>query len=99
MPEDVDIPLGTMQELSDALRAIEEEFRTASDSTGDLEQAIDAPRRRADLRSEAVDFESAWDDKRETLRRAVDEMQQRVDDTRGAWAELDAELAASQEPS
>lgn len=97
MPEDVDIPLGTMQELSDALGAIEEEFRLASSRTDELEEAIGAPLGRSELRDEAVDFESAWDDKRETLRRAVEEMKQRVDDTREAWTELDAELAAATE--
>lgn len=94
---DVDIPLSTMEELSTALGNIEAEFRLAGEQTSDLEEAIDTPRGWSGLRHEASEFEAAWDDKRETLRRAVEEMKKRLDETREAWIELDAELASHME--
>lgn len=95
---DVEIPFERMEELSNALGLIVTEFAEAASRTGALEDAIGTPLDGyTALRDRASDFESNWDDKRETLRRKLAEMKQRVDETREAWADLDAELAAMQE--
>jgi hypothetical protein len=97
MPDGVDIPLGSMLELSNALRDIIAEFEDAGSRTGELVDAIDRPRGDRRLARAAEDFESEWDDKRETQRRNLEEMKKRIDDTRDGWLEADRELAKSLE--
>lgn len=97
--EDVDIPFETMQELADALKAIDEEFADAGARTRELVEAIDRPQGDSELQDAAEDFESRWDDKRETLRRKIEEFRKRVEDTKHAWEDLDVELAQMQESS
>lgn len=84
-----------MAELSDALTLIIAEYQDAGSHTGRLESAIDSPQGDRALASAASAFESEWDDKRETQRRHLEEMKKRIDDTRHAWIDVDAELAAS----
>lgn len=95
---DVLIPFDRMEELSNALGLIITEFEEASSRTGELENAIRTPLPGwTALKDRASDFESKWDDKRETLRGKLEEMKKRVDENRQAWADLDAELAKMQE--
>ena len=97
---DVLIPFERMEELSTALGLIITEFEEAGSRTGDLENAIRTPLPGwSGLKDRASDFESKWDDKRETLREKLEEMKKRVDENRKAWADLDAELAQKQETS
>ncbi|MFV0405561.1 MAG: hypothetical protein ACK5LN_01855 [Propioniciclava sp.] len=100
MPDGVNIPLESMSELSESLRIIIEEFDEAGagSRTGSLVDAIGRPMGYARLQSAADAFESAWDDKRETLRRDLEEMKKRIDDAREGWHEADLELARSLEP-
>lgn len=95
----VEIPLASMEELSTALGLIIAEYADAGTETNLLEQAIDRPRGDGTLAAAASSFESEWNDKRETQRRHLEEMKKRIDDSREAWAEVDAELAASLEAS
>ena len=97
--EDVDIPFESMQELADSLKAIDEEFSAAGANTRELVAAIDRPQDDSELQDAAEEFEARWDDKRETLRRKVEEFRKRVDETKSAWEELDIELAQKQESS
>lgn len=100
MPGDgVEIPLGSMAELSDALTQIIAEYHDADSRTNDLENAINRPQNDSRLSGAATDFESEWDDKRETQRRHLEEMKKRIDDTREAWAKIDTELAKAMEAS
>jgi hypothetical protein len=100
MADGVDIPLRSMKELSEALTAILTEFGEsgAGARTGKLLEAIDHPLGDSRLARAADDFESAWDDKRETLRRNLEEMKKRLDDASDGWREADLELAKSLEP-
>lgn len=99
MAGDVDIPFSSMQTLSNSLTRIIAEFDDADERTTELLDAIDRPQDRDELRDAAEDFESRWDDKRETLRRKLESLLERVDETKSAWEELDLELQQMQESS
>lgn len=99
MSDDVDIPFESMQALVNSLNQIINEFDAADSRNAQLLAAIDTPQGRTDLRDAAEDFEARWDDKRETLRRKLEDLKVRVDDTQNAWTELDIELAQMQESS
>ncbi len=99
MGDGVEIPLDSMQALSDALHEIIGEFAAAGDRTTRLLEAIGEPQGDSRLARAAEDFESEWDDKRETQRRNLEEMKKRLDDSRDGWIEADRELAASLEAS
>ncbi|MBO9627276.1 MAG: hypothetical protein J7484_13005 [Microbacterium sp.] len=100
MADGVDIPLRSMKELSNALGEILTEFgeQGAGARTGGLVEAIDHPLGDSRLARAADEFESAWDDKRETLRRDLEEMKKRLDDAGDGWRDADLELARSLEP-
>jgi len=99
MTDGVEIPLGSMRALSDALRDIIAEFDAAGSHTGALVEAIGSPQGDSRLARAAEDFESEWDDKRETQRRNLEEMKKRLDDAHEGWVEADLELARSMEAS
>jgi hypothetical protein len=100
MADGVDIPLESMRALSEALGVIMGEFgdEGAGARTSKLLEAIGEPMGDTRLARAADEFESAWDDKRETLRRELEEMKTRIDDAREGWREADLELARSMEP-
>ncbi|GAB2706881.1 hypothetical protein BKA24_000716 [Microbacterium marinum] len=99
MGDGVEIPLDSMQALSDALHVIIGEFEAAGGRTTELIEAIGEPQGDSRLARAAEDFESEWDDKRETQRRNLEEMKKRLDDARDGWRDADLELAASLEAS
>ncbi|WP_374315701.1 hypothetical protein [Microbacterium sp.] len=98
MSDGVDIPLESMDQLNQALKAIVVEFDEAGSRTGSLLEAIGRPFGRGELRDEADDFEGRWDDKRETLRGHLVKLQEQVEGVRDGWADFDRELAAQMEP-
>ena len=49
------------------------------------------------LKDIVVEFEAAWDDKRETLKGHLVELQKRVAGVRSSWEELDLELKSTLE--
>lgn len=93
MGNDVDIPLESMQELSDALALVISEYKDAADRTDTLLDAIDEPLGDSRLRYAAEGFEEKWNDKRDTQRGNLEEMKKRLDESREAWEQLDRELA------
>lgn len=99
MADGVEIPLESMRALSDALAVIISEFEDAGSRTGTLVNAIGSPVGDSRLARAAEDFESEWDDKRETQRRNLEEMKKRLDDAREGWVQADRELAQSLEAS
>lgn len=99
MADDVEIPLESMQTLSDALTEIIAEFDAAGGRTDRLIAAIGEPQGDSRLANAAEKFESDWDDKRETQRRNLEEMKKRLDESREAWQQFDLELAQSLEAS
>lgn len=97
MGDGVEIPLTSMQELDQALKDIVVEFDEAGGRTGRLVEAIGRPMGRSGLRDAADEFEGAWNDKRETLKGHLVELQQRVEAVKDGWASLDRDLAAQLE--
>jgi hypothetical protein len=93
----VSIPLSSMEELNQALKDIVVEFDEAGSSTGRLVEAIGRPFGRAGLRDAADEFEGAWDDKRETLKGHLVELQKQVEGVRNGWESLDRDLATQLE--
>jgi hypothetical protein len=89
----VSIPLSSMEELDRALKDIVVEFDEAGGRTGRLVQAIGRPFGRSGLRDAADEFEGAWDDKRETLKGHLVELQKQVEGVRDGWESLDRDLA------
>lgn len=99
MTDGVEIPLRSMQALSDALKEIIAEFEAAESRTGSLVAGIGSPQGDSRLARAAEDFESEWNDKRETQRRNLEEMKKRIDDAHEGWVQADLELAQSLEGS
>ncbi|WP_127818675.1 hypothetical protein [Microbacterium sp. CPCC 204701] len=99
MTDGVEIPLRSMKALSDALTEIIAEFAAAESRTGALVEAIGSPHGDSRLARAAEDFESEWNDKRETQRRNLEEMKKRIDDAHEGWVQADLELAQSIEGS
>ncbi|GAA1055991.1 hypothetical protein GCM10017608_13530 [Agromyces luteolus] len=97
MSDEVLIPLASMAELDRALKDIVIEFEDAGSRTDPLLEAIGRPFGRTGLRDAADAFEGAWDDKRETLRNHLVELQERVEGVRDAWQQLDLDLQSSLE--
>lgn len=97
MLDRVEIPLSSMSELDSVLKAIVIEFEDARRHGAQLVDAIGRPAGNGALAEAADDFEGRWDDKRETLKQRLVELQSRVVETRSAWAELDVELGRAVE--
>jgi hypothetical protein len=97
MSDEVLIPLASMAELDQALKDIVIEFEDAGSRTDSLLDAIGRPFGRGGLRDAADEFEGAWDDKRETLKGHLVDLQEQVAAVKGAWEELDLELQSSLE--
>jgi len=90
----VDIPLDSMEYLNEALKNIIVEFEDAGSNNRALTESIGRPTGDSRLRDAADEFEGAWDDKRETLRGHLVDLQERVEGVRDSWSEVDADLAA-----
>ena len=92
---DVSIPYEVLNELNGSLKQIIVEFDRAGGRSNDLEQAIGSPYDRSGLRDQADRFEGAWNDKRETLKQDVEEIQKHVEEVGKSWADWDAEASRS----
>ena len=97
MSDEVLIPLASMAQLDQALKDIVIEFEDAGSRTDSLLDAIGRPFGRGGLRDAADQCEGAWDDKRETLKGHLVDLQEQVAAVKDAWEELDRELASSLE--
>ncbi|WP_022889940.1 hypothetical protein [Agromyces italicus] len=95
MSDGVQIPYEVLNELNGSLKQIIVEFDQAGDRTGALEGAIGSPLGRNGLREQVDRFEGAWNDKRETLKQDVQELQKHVDEVGQAWVNWDTEASAS----
>lgn len=93
MSDGVDIPLSSMEELNAALKDIIVEFEDAGKATGALVEDIGRPFGRNGLRDAADEFEGAWDDKRETLKGHLQELQEQVEGVKTGWEQFDEDLA------
>lgn len=95
MTDGVEIPYELLNELNGSLKRIAVEFDSAGSRSGALESAIGTPCDRTALRDAVDRFESAWDDKRDTLKADVLAFQERVDAIGRAWRDWDVEAGAS----
>ncbi|MDF2574194.1 MAG: flagellar protein FlgN [Agromyces sp.] len=95
MSDGVLIPYEVLNELNGSLKQIIVEFEKAGSRSNDLEQAIATPYGRSSLRDEADRFEGDWDDKRETLKQDIEEIQKHVEEVGTAWSNWDTEASAS----
>lgn len=93
MAHDVYIPFEVLNELNGSLKQIIVEFDSARRSSEALESAIGNPLGRNSLRNEAERFESEWDDKRETLKKDLEEVQKAVEEKGKAWSDWDQEAS------
>ncbi|QTX05505.1 hypothetical protein [Agromyces archimandritae] len=94
MSDGVEIPLASMEELNTAIKQIVVEFEDAGKRTDALVDAIGRPFGRGELRDAADEFEGAWDDKRDTLKGHLVELQEQVEGVKDAWKDFDVQLAA-----
>ncbi|MWB98197.1 flagellar protein FlgN [Agromyces seonyuensis] len=90
----VEIPYDVLNRLNGSLKQIIVEFDRAGARGDALEAAIGRPFGRGGLRDAAGKFESAWNDKRDTLREKLEEIQQKVDQVGSGWADWDADASA-----
>ena len=93
MSDGVQIPYEVLNELNGSLKQIIVEFEQANSRSSALESAIGNPLGRNSLRDEAERFEGDWDDKRETLRQDVVDIQKHVEDIGKGWVEWDLEAS------
>ena len=94
MGDGVQIPYEVLNELNGSLKQIMVEFSNAKTGSNALEAAIGRPLGRSELRDEADRFEGEWDDKRETLRQDIEEVQKHVEEVGKAWVDWDTEASS-----
>ena len=97
MGADINIPLEKLESLGRSLQQIIDEFEAARSRGDALEAAIGAPHGETALRSEIERFEGAWDDKRETLKEALQGILERVEGVGSGWVDFDIQSASDLE--
>ncbi len=95
MGKDINIPMELLSELNVSLKNIITEFDDAKSRSNALESAIGSPVGKDELRNEVDEFEGAWNDKRDTLKGHLEEIQKHVEETGQAWQDFDLESAKS----
>lgn len=91
---DIMLDLERLREAKAGIDAAIAEFKDASSINDGLEQDIDRPDDRSELRDKASDFESAWNGKRDKLRENLENIQEQLTGIIDGWAEWDTETAA-----
>jgi len=90
---DVKLTLDELQEMSDELQQIIEEFENARSRSDALEQAIGAPFGKTALRDTVEEFETRWDVQRDDLKESLTGIGEHLDDVIAGFEELDSEGA------
>lgn len=90
---DVKLTLDELQEMSDELGLIIEEFENATTRSEELEQAIGAPFGRTDLRDAVEEFETRWDVKRGDLKDSLSGVDEHLTAVIDGFEGLDSEAA------
>ncbi|WP_026374185.1 hypothetical protein [Agrococcus lahaulensis] len=91
--DDVLITFDELLALRQQLDAIIVELESAGDRSSELEAAIGTPYGRWELRSNAGDFESRWNDKRVDLARDMTKVRDHVQGVLEGFAEFDEEAS------
>jgi len=76
------------------LLAISTEFDAASARRSDLEDAVDRPYGRGELRSVTADFEKQWDDRRSKLNEGLKKVTDRAQTVLQGFGDFDLQMAA-----
>ncbi|MGV8882475.1 MAG: hypothetical protein ACOH19_09985 [Rhodoglobus sp.] len=95
MSDGVQVPYEVLNELNGSLKQIMVEFENAAKRSDTLEAAIGSPFGDSRLRTQADRFESAWNDKRETLRLDIEEVQKHVEEVGQGWIDWDTDASSS----
>jgi hypothetical protein len=90
---DVFIRVDHLNRLNGSLKQIIVEFEDAEERTDALQNMIDRPDGRSELRDRTHDFEGGWDDRRNALIEKLSGIQAAVESTCSGWQEFDAEAA------
>lgn len=90
---DVFIKVDHLNRLNGSLKQIIVEFKDAEKRTNALQDMIDQPDGRSELRDKTHDFEGGWDDRRNALIEKLSGIQAAVESTCSGWQEFDAEAA------
>jgi len=92
---DVVISFSQLNELNGSLKQIIVELDEAGQRSDRLEDAVQSPCGRSDLRNAVSEFESGWNDRRKALKSDIETVQQHVEEIGAAWSEWDLEAAQS----
>lgn len=95
MGRDINIPMSELEQLNSSLKNIIAEFEGAGSRSNALEEWIGSPHGESQLRHEVDRFEGAWNDKRDTLKDKLKDVQERVEGVADAWSDFDKEAAAN----
>lgn len=90
---DVSIKIAELDTVATSLSKIVEEFEQASSRADKLEDAIGDPFGRNDLREAAEDFEDRWNNKRDELKDALQDIQEHVKGVVDGFQNWDSETA------
>ncbi|MBG6238978.1 hypothetical protein IWX78_001957 [Mycetocola sp. CAN_C7] len=90
---DVYIKVEHLNQLNGSLKQILVEFNDAATRTDKLQEMIDSPDGRTELRDKTHDFEGGWDDRRNALIEKLTGIQAAVESTCTGWQEFDADAA------
>ena len=90
---DVFIKVDHLNRLNGSLKQIIVEFKDAASRTNALQEMIDRPDGRSELRDKTHDFEGGWDDRRNALIEKLTGIQGAVESTCKGWQEFDADAA------
>src|SRR5690606_20730631 len=82
-----------LNRLNGSLKQIIVEVEGAEERTDALQNMIDRPDGRSELRDRTHDFEGGWDDRRNALIEKLSGIQAAVESTCSGWQEFDAEAA------
>lgn len=88
-----------LREAKAGIDAAIAEFKNAASINDGLENDIDRPDDRGELRDKASDFESAWNGKRDKLRENLENIQEQLTAIIDGWDEWDTSTAAEMESS
>jgi hypothetical protein len=90
---DVFVKVEHLNKLNGSLKQIIVEFNDAAQRTNALQDLIDRPDGRSELRDKIHHFEAGWDDRRNALIEKLTGIQSAVESTCTGWQDFDSEAA------
>ena len=93
----VKVSYDELGDLSTQLKNIVDEFENAGSRRRDLEDAVDRPYDKSELKDAANDFEGRWDDRRKRLMENCKGVAEHIDSVIEAFKDFDVEAASKSE--